>query len=69
MSQIMNIQIRASEKGLGEQLKPYFQKGWRVLSKQRGSWWGKIGNSYNWNITLEKYDEVKKNVSVADELI
>ena len=57
MSQTITISVRASESGLQNELRPYLAKGWRVLSKQRGSWWGKIGTTYNWRVTLEKPDE------------
>lgn len=43
MSQTITISVRATESGLEKQLQPYFDKGWHVLSKRRGSWWGEDG--------------------------
>ena len=74
MSQTITISVRATESGLEKQLQPYFDKGWHVLSKRRGSWWGKMGNTYNWSVILEKEDEKRPAVaptnlsSITDEL-
>lgn len=57
MSQTITISVRSSESGLEKELRPYLSKGWHVLSKRRGTWWGKIGTTYNWQVVLEKPDE------------
>ncbi|MBO5528084.1 MAG: SHOCT domain-containing protein [Bacilli bacterium] len=69
MKQTITVNLRASENGLQAKLKEYFDQGWKLVAKQRGSWWGKIGNTYNWNVRLEREDGTKQNTSTADELM
>lgn len=61
MKQTININCRASANSLEKKLKEYEKQGWKVISKERGSWWGKIGNSYNWSIILEREDDCPPN--------
>lgn len=54
MKQTITIRCRASAKGLEKKIREYEKQGWRVISKERGSWWGKVGNSYNWSVIFER---------------
>ena len=65
MKQTITIRCRASAKGLEKKIREYEKQGWRVISKERGSWWGKIGNSYNWSIILEREDNCPPNHQIS----
>ena len=68
MSRTMNVQIQASERDLEERLKHFLRKGWRIKSKQRDGSLGKLDNTYNWTVILEREDGVRQSASNADGL-
>ena len=69
MKQTITLNFRASERGLQEKLKDYYDKGWKLISKERGSWWGKIGNTYNYRVILEREEKPSLEESDFDRLM
>ena len=69
MKQTITLNFRASEGGLQEKLKDYYNQGWKLVSKERGSWWGKIGNTYNWRVILEREEQPSFEESDFDRLL
>ena len=69
MKQTITLTFRASEGGLQEKLKDYYSQGWKLVSKEKGSWWGKIGNTYNYRVILEREDKASTEDNDFDKLL
>ena len=65
------VTVRASQKGLSDELEEYTSQGWRIISTTKGSEWTRIFNTYKWTVVLEK-PEIKKPIpsrpSVVEEI-
>ena len=48
------INVRASQRGLEDELAPYIRQGWRIVSTTKGSEWTRMFNTYRWTVVLEK---------------
>jgi len=78
MKQTITVSFRASNKGAEKKIQEYEKEGWKVISKERGSWWGKMGSTYNWRLVLEREDtsesekdesEKSNKENVVDQLV
>ena len=54
------INVRASQRGLSDELAPYIRQGWRIVSTTKGSEWTRILNTYKWTVVLEKTENANK---------